>query len=325
MRAVGRTRMWARAAVPAVAAALALGVGACGSSEEDGSGEEITVTHALGATVVDGVPAKIVALGAQWLDTALALGVTPVGYLDNIAVTSRHASPWHPEGALASATEISTTGNVAEQVAALEPDLILADPFIADQETYGDLSEIAPTVPGLSASIITPWQDQVTTLGGVLGKQGEASRVVSGVDEKIAAITAANPGLAGKTFVSTWLAGPSQLMVLIDPNDGSSKVFADLGMTIPQNLQDLPAHQGRVTLPPERVEELTADLLLAGYSPGMDEQYRRLPGFSDLPAVQKGSAVFLTTQEISAVNQPTALSVPYILDKLDPAFAAAAQ
>ncbi|WP_067861043.1 ABC transporter substrate-binding protein [Nocardia shimofusensis] len=325
MRAVDRTRLWARTAVAAVAGALVLGVTACGSSQDSDSGAGITITHALGATVVDGVPAKIVTLGAQWLDTALALGVTPVGYIDNVAVTARNASPWQPEGALASATEISTTGNVAEQVAALEPDLILADPFIADQETYDDLSKIAATVPGLSASIITPWQDQVTTLGDVLGKQDQASRVVSGVDEKIAAITAANPGLAGKTFVSTWLAGPSQLMVLTDPKDGSSKMFADLGMTIPQNLQDLPAHQGRVTLSPERVDELTADLLLAGYSPGMDEQYRGLPGFGELPSVRKGSVVFLTTQEISAVNQPTALSVPYILDKLDPAFAAAAQ
>ncbi|WP_051026611.1 ABC transporter substrate-binding protein [Nocardia higoensis] len=325
MRSVGRTRVWARAAVAAVAGALVLGVAACGSSEDSGAGAGTTITHGRGETVIEGTPGKIVALGNQWLDTALALGVTPVGYIDNVAVTAQNASPWQPPGALNSATEISTTGNIAEQVAALEPDLILADPFIADQKTYDDLSKVAPVLPGLSDSIITPWQDQVSTLGRVLGKQDEASKVIADVDEKIAAITAANPDLAGKTFVSTWLASPSQLMVLTDPKDGSSKLFADLGMTIPQNLQALPASQGRVALSPERVDELTADLLLAGYSPGMDVRYRQLPGYNELPAVRKGSVVYLTTQEISAVNQPTALSVPYILDKLDPAFAAAAK
>jgi hypothetical protein len=34
---------------------------------------------------------------------------------------------------------------------------------------------------------------------------------------------------------------------------------------------------------------------------------------------------YLTTQEISGINQPTALSVPYLLDKLAPAFANAAK
>ncbi|MGK8485819.1 hypothetical protein [Nocardia asiatica] len=57
----------------------------------------------------------------------------------------------------------------------------------------------------------------------------------------------------------------------------------------------------------------------------MDEKYRQLPGYADLPAVKKGSVVFLTTQEITAVNQPTALSVPYILDKLTPALAVVAK
>ncbi|MBF6187436.1 MULTISPECIES: ABC transporter substrate-binding protein [Nocardia] len=326
MRSVGRTRVWARAALAVLAGALVLSVGACGSSEDGGSGgESVTITHARGETVIEGTPQKIVALGNQWLDSTLALGVTPAGYIDNVAVASKSTSPWQRPGSLDSATQISPSGNIAEQVAALEPDLILADPFIADQKTYDELSKVAPTLPALTSDAVTPWQEQITTLGKVLGKQDDASKVIAGVDDKIAGILAANPTLRGKTFASTWLAGPAQLMVLTDPNDGSAKVFEQLGMTIPQNLRDLPANQGRVALSPERVDELTADLLLAGYSPGMDERYRQLPGYAELPSVQKGAVVFLTTQEISAVNQPTALSVPYILDKLGPAFAAAAK
>ncbi|MFC4377404.1 ABC transporter substrate-binding protein [Nocardia halotolerans] len=316
---------WRRTVVAVLAGALAFGGTACGSTEpEAGSGEAVTITHARGETTVTGTPKKIVALGNQWLDTSLALDVVPVGYIDNVSALSKSTPPWTPES-LQSAKSLSSTGSVAEQVAALEPDLILADAFIADQKTYDDLSKIAPTLPALGADAVTPWQDQVTALGKVLHKESDANAVIQRVDDKIAAITAANPGLAGKTFASTWLASPAQLMVLTDPEDGSAKVFTQLGMSIPENLTTMPANQGRLALSPERVDELTADLLLAGYSPGLDEKYRELPGYAELPSVRKGSVVFLTTQEISAINQPSALSVPYMLDKLEPAFAAAAK
>ncbi|MFD8100650.1 ABC transporter substrate-binding protein [Nocardia fluminea] len=325
MTTVRTSRVWRRAVVAALAGALAFGVVACGSSEDEAaSGEAVTITHARGETTVPGTPKKIVALGNQWLDSSLALGVVPVGYIDNVSAVSKSTPPWTPES-LKSATALNTTGNIAEQVAALEPDLILADPFIADQKTYDDLSKVAPTLPALTKDAVTPWQDQVTALGKVLHKESDASAVIKKVDDKVAAIATANPGLKGKTFASTWLASPAQLMVLTDPNDGSAKVFTALGMGIPANLTALPANQGRLALSPEKVDELTADLLLAGYSPGLDEKYRQLPGYADLPSVRKGSVVFLTTQEISAINQPSALSVPYMLDKLEPAFAAAAK
>ncbi|MGW5450528.1 ABC transporter substrate-binding protein [Nocardia sp. NPDC003979] len=325
MTSVRTSRGWRRAAVAALAGALAFGVVACGSTEdESGSGEAVTITHARGETTVTGTPKKIVALGNQWLDSTLALGVVPVGYIDNVSALSKSTPPWTPDS-LKSATALNTQGSVAEQVAALEPDLILADPFIADQKTYDDLSKVAPTIPALTKDAVTPWQDQVTALGKVLHKESDATATIKKVDDKIAAITTANPGLKGKTFASTWLASPAQLMVLTDPNDGSAKVFTQLGMSIPANLTAQPANQGRLALSPERVDELTADLLLAGYSPGLDEKYRQLPGYAELPSVRKGSVVFLTTQEISAINQPSALSVPYMLDKLEPAFAAAAK
>ncbi|WP_174185899.1 ABC transporter substrate-binding protein [Nocardia barduliensis] len=326
MKAVRNRRGLARTAVAALAGALALGLAGCGSSADNGGsgGESVTITHARGETTVEGTPKKIVALGNQWLDTTLALDTVPVGYIDNVAIASKSVPPWQPDK-LGSAKSISSTAAISEQVAALEPDLILVDPFIADQKTYDELSRVAPTVPGLSKDTVGAWQDQVTTLGKILGKQDAAAKVIASVDDKIAGIVAANPGLKGKTFASTWLGSPSQLMVLTDPNDGSARVFGQLGMNIPRNLLDQPSTGGRLALSTERIDEVTADLLLAGYSGNMDEKYRQLPGYADLPAVKKGSVVFLTTQEITAVNQPTALSVPYILDKLTPALAVVAK
>ncbi|MGW4529569.1 ABC transporter substrate-binding protein [Nocardia sp. NPDC004340] len=317
----------ARAALAAVAGLLALGLTACGSSSDDtasGGGAPVTITHAHGQTTVEGTPTRIVALGNQWLDTAQALGVTPVGYIDNIAVLSKGAPPWEP-AALSQSKALSTTGSLAEQVAALNPDLILADPFIADAKTYGDLSKVAPTLPGLTKEAVTPWADQVHALGQVLHKTAAADKVVADLNGRIDGIAQRNPGLKGKTFISSWLAGPSQLMVLTDPKDGSSRLFTQLGMTIPQRLVEQGGNGGRLALSPERLDELNSDLLLAGYSPGLDEKYRALPGYNDLPSVKKNSIVFLTVQEISAINQPTPLALPYLLDKLEPALANAAK
>ncbi|MFC9892478.1 ABC transporter substrate-binding protein [Nocardia sp. NPDC127579] len=325
MRSVRASHGWARAALAALVGALVLSVAACGSGEENAAvGEPITIAHVRGETTITGTPKRVVALGNQWLDTALALGVQPVGYIDNIAVMGKGAPPWQPK-LDESVKALNTTGNIAEQVAALEPDLILADSFIADQKNYDEFSKIAPTLPGLSQEIVTPWQDLVTTLGKVLRKPDAAAAIIQGVDAEVAALISANPGLKGKTFASTFLFNASQLMVLTDPKDGSAKLFDQLGLGIPQSLMDLPATQGRVALSPERVDELTADLLLAGAAAGMDEKYRQLPGYSELPAVRKNAVVFMNMTEISAVNQPTALSIPFVLDKLAPALANAAK
>lgn len=320
-------RGWTRAGIALLAGALTVGLAACGgntSEEPASSGAPVTITHAQGDTVVNGTPERIVALGNQWLDTTQALGVTPVGYVDNIAVLSKGAPPWEPDS-LKSAKAIETTGNLPEQIAALNPDLILVDPFLADAKTYGDLSKIAPTIPGLSKASVTPWPDEVRALGKILHKDAAAEKLITDLNARVDGIAQRDPGLKGKTFVSSWLAGPAQLMVLTDPKDASSSLFTQLGMTIPAHLVEQGGSGGRLALSPERLSELDADLVLAGYSPGLDEKYRALPGFNDLPAVKKNSLVFLTVQEISAINQPTPLALPYLLDKLEPALANAAK
>ncbi len=323
MQATWRSRSGARAVITALAGALVLGLSGCGATEDAPGGGGATIAHAYGETVVGPAPVRIVALGNQWLDAVQALGVTPVGYIDNVAIGSSSTPPWEPES-LKSAKALDSGGDIVEQVAALAPDLILAEPFLADRPTYDKLTKIAPTLPGLVDGALTPWQDQVTALGKVLGKQDAAAEVIGKVDGKLDALAAQHPGLRGKTFASTYLASPTQLMVLNSTNDASTNLFTRLGMGIPANIKALPATMGRAALSPERTDELTADLLLAGHANGLEEKYRQLPGYDNLPAVRKQAVVFLDFTDISAINQPTPLSMPYVLDKLTPALTAAA-
>ncbi|WP_330183432.1 ABC transporter substrate-binding protein [Nocardia sp. NBC_01503] len=295
------------------------------SNEPTGSVESgpppgpVTITHAFGETTLTTVPERIVALGNQWLDTAQSLGITPIAYINDLTAPGSAPPPWEP-ATLKSARPLDTTAALTDQLAPLHPDLILADPILADAAAYADLTRIAPTIPRLTPAAVTPWPDLLRALAKVLHRGDTAERLITTLDARIAAIPRTHPTLKSATFTTTWLSAPTQLMVFTDPADPANTLLANLGLTIPAHLTD---PTGRLELPPARTPELDADLLLAAYSPGLDETFRALPGFTTLPAVRKNATVFLTAEELSALNHPTALSLPYLLGKLEPALAKA--
>ncbi|WP_084478474.1 ABC transporter substrate-binding protein [Nocardia jejuensis] len=316
----GRLRgLMRRAGLGVLAAGLVIGTAACGSGDGDNGGGEITVKHVMGETSIKGTPKRIVTLGPQWFDAVLSLGVTPVGYAVP-GLTAGTTVPWEPK-IPESAKVINMGGDYSEQIAALEPDLIVAPAFMADKNVYEKLSKLAPTIDSLSSAQIDSWQDQVTTLGKVLGKQDEAAKVVSDVNGKSDAVLAKYPGLKGKTFLTCMLTGPAQLMVLADPKDGSAELFERLGLTMPAKIVAEAPTGGRLALSPERLSDLTADLLVCGAMPALEAKFKELPGYGDLPAVRHNGIAFVDVVTINAINQPTPLSVPYVLEKLDSTFA----
>ncbi|AVL26438.1 ABC transporter substrate-binding protein [Nocardia brasiliensis] len=322
-RTAGRGRGMVGRAVAVLAVGLLLTSAACGSDDksDDASGA-VTITHSLGETAVSGTPKRIVTLGNQWLDATLALGVTPVGYADNVSMGSKSKVPWVPDS-LNEAKVLSMGSDVVEQIAALEPDLILVPGFMVDKAMYEKLSKLAPTIgPVTPNAQVDQWSDQLATLGKVLHRQADADKVVADVNARIDGVAHRYPGLRGKTFLTCMLTGSAQLMVLADPKDGSATLFNRLGMSIPEKIaQEAPAG-GRLALSPERLGDLTSDMLVCGALPAFEEKFKRLPGYDALPSVQRNGIAFVDVTTISAINTPTPLSVPFVLDKLDPTFAA---
>ncbi|MBL1075256.1 ABC transporter substrate-binding protein [Nocardia sp. 2] len=312
-------RLRRRAGAGLLALGLTAGLVACGSEDASSGSGTVTIQHVMGETTIAGTPARVVTLGPQWLDAALALGVTPVGYLVP-GLAAGTTVPWQP-AIPESAKRIEATGDTVEAIAALEPDLILAPSYMADRTMYEKLSELAPTIDSLSTAQVDSWRDQVTALGRVLRKESEAAQVISNVQAKSDAVLAAHPGLRGKTFLTCMLTGPAQLMVLADPKDGSAELFTGLGMTIPDNIVREAPTGGRLALSPERLGDLTSDLLVCGAMPSLESKFKELPGYSALPAVRTGGIAFVNVVDINAINTPTALSVPYVLEKLEPNFA----
>ncbi|KAA0021239.1 ABC transporter substrate-binding protein [Antrihabitans cavernicola] len=323
------TRGVRRCALALLATVAVLAPAACGSDSTDAkqeSTETVSIKHSLGTTNIEGTPQRVVTIGSQWLDAAQALGVKPVGYVDTVsAMSGGTPAPWEP-ASLKESKALDAQGDLVEQVAALNPDLILVPGFLVDQATYDKLTKLAPTIANVGSGAVEAWDQQVDVLGKVLHKPDEAKKVVDDVNGKIEAVGTRYPGLKGKSFLTSFLSTPTQLMVLADPKDGSSTIFTRLGMVAPQNLVDQAAATGgRLALSPERVGDLTSDLLVATAAPGMEETFKQLPGYATLPAVQKNSVAFLDIASGSGLNTPSALSVPYLLDKLDPAFANAAK
>jgi iron complex transport system substrate-binding protein len=127
-------------------ALVACGGGGAGSSAGEGGEENSsasrTVEHAMGETEISGTPERVVVLDTGELDSAMTLGVKPVGAVEAIP---GEGFPSYLEGT----EDIELVGTIEEpnleKIATLEPDLILSSK-LRHEQIYDELSEIAPTV-----------------------------------------------------------------------------------------------------------------------------------------------------------------------------------
>src|SRR3712207_1306547 len=138
---------------------------------EESSGTR-TVTHAMGTTDVPANPQRVVVLDTGELDSALALGVTPVG-----AVTA-FADGEFPAYLSDHVASIQKVGTIAEPnleaIVALNPDLIISSK-LRHEDIYPQLSQIAPTVFAERVGVV--WKDNFKLHAEALGKTAEAQQV----------------------------------------------------------------------------------------------------------------------------------------------------
>jgi ABC-type Fe3+-hydroxamate transport system substrate-binding protein len=165
--------------------ATALVVTSCGSGDDSDSGTgsggtasgsseafPVTISTAFGDVTVEEEPTRVVALGWSDAETALALGVQPVGASDWLAVGGDGLGDWVEQEYDEAPEMIETLEPSFEAIAALEPDLILDTRSAGTQERYDLLSEIAPTVgqPEGVGPYQTTWQQQLDLVGQALGR-----------------------------------------------------------------------------------------------------------------------------------------------------------
>lgn len=328
-------------AASTLAAALVLSGCSAGSSAESdsgsgsgsGSGESVTIEHAFGETTVPADPKNVVTLGWGSTDAAIALGVIPVAIpFDSYAGDENGVLPWVAEAVESAGAELPTVLPESpdeppyEAIADADPDVILAVYSGITEEQYETLSQIAPTVAYPGEAWSTPWRDVVTTVGEALGKSAEAEQVLADIDTELADRAAAHPEFAGKTIAAVWdIAGTFYVYKKEDPR---VEFMLDLGFESAPSVDALANGDSTFfyTLSYEQLDQLDADVVLA-YSDTQAEAdaFLTAPQTSVIPAVQAGHVAQLVgTEYIAAVSPPTALSLPWGLDRLVDALAAGA-
>jgi iron complex transport system substrate-binding protein len=306
---------------PAVLAAVLVSLLAgCGSGSEagepeasPGAGAPVTIEHEYGETTLDAVPQRVVTLDLQWTDTMLAMGVEPVGYaIDTFA--PEPVMPWQEPG---DGEQLDVSDGVPlEQIAALQPDLIVGSYPIADEGTYDRLSQIAPTIAQFDAQQVTPWPRLAEVAGQALRDPERATSVVAGVEDQVATAAEELPGLTGRSFALAQYQVGTGLVIVADPEDGSSQFFRGLGMELlaPLAAEGERTGEARLQVSTERADLLQADLVAFLVNGGDESDLADVPGFDTLP----GTTAVLDYPTIVGLNTPSPLSIPYSLERLRP-------
>ncbi|CCQ13903.1 Periplasmic binding protein [Rhodococcus sp. AW25M09] len=288
-------------------------------STDSGSadGFPVTIEHRFGETVIDTEPTRVVTIGFNEQDFALALGVKPVATRGNLSYDYRQR-PWAREAL--DGTEIPEVGSTdlnLEQIAAQAPDLILGPYSFIDQGQYDKLSGMAPTIADIGGYDDLPaatWQQEFAVVGEALGKKRQALEQTTELEQKFATTEAENPEFTGKSLSLAFVMDDGSYL-LLGKDDIRALFFTDLGFEIPDASETLSA---------ENLGRLDTDVLvIAGQS---REQHQADPLIAALDVVQQDRTVYIgsfSTNLPSALGYSSPLSLNYAIDGFAPMLAAA--
>ena len=201
-----------------------------------------------------------------------------------------------------------------EEIAALEPDLIVGDLYRIPEEAYDTLKDVSPVLPGIDQT--ADWEPQLQALGKIYQKEDEAQQVIDDDEQAFADAREELSGLEGKTALTVQDRG-GQFGVIADPDNIANSFYSRLGMTLPEAFTDgtLQVENGRVMISYERVDDLSADFMGMYATEGMDK-IRAIAGYDKLPQVESGAVVEDDKSVMAALNIPSSLSNAWLLDTI---------
>ncbi|WP_349827477.1 iron-siderophore ABC transporter substrate-binding protein [Brevibacterium litoralis] len=323
-RAVSRPT---RPVLAGLAAATALVLTACGGGTAEGTGDSDgegasgavnVVETAFGPVQVPADADTVVALGWGDAETALELGIEPVGASDWLAFGGDGVGPWN-EGAYTESPEIIDTLEPSyEQIAALEPDVILDVKSSGDQERYDRLSEIAPTVgvPEGGENYLVTNEQQVTMISQAFGLQEEGEALLDEVDAAFAAVREAHPEWEGLTATAT--ARTSEGWgAYVEPGE-RVEFLKDLGFVPSPTIADMPVGDTgfSVDIAQENLDDLDADLIVAFPIYIETTAITDDPQWQQIPAVADGRSVVIDGDLQSAYSLGTVGAQLYAIEEL---------
>lgn len=291
-----------------------------------------TIEHAFGTTEIPQQPAKVATVSWVNHDVCLALGVVPIGMPEtSYGGNAKKSTDWFDAklqelGEPMPTMYAETDGPNFEELAALQPDLILAVYSGITEEQYTQLSKIAPTVayPKGTLAYGTAWQDSASVIGKALGRDQEAKDVIADVEQQLADYASGNPTLKGTTFLYGTLDPSSETPIsLYTDIDNRPRLLTQLGMqqaeVVTQNATDESGYF--ISWSPEKADQLAADVFVTwAQDASLATTLKGDPLLSKIPAVANDTLVLQTDdQQVLSVSAASVLSLPWALEHTVPA------
>jgi iron complex transport system substrate-binding protein len=313
-------------------ATLGLVLTACSSDDGgDGSssGDTISIEHAFGTTEIEGTPERVATVNFENQEVPLALGVVPVG----MAEANFGGSPVLPwvqekmddlgvEGDDEPVLFDETDGIDFEAVSDTQPDVILAGYSGISEDDYKQLEKIAPTVafPKDQVAWGTTWRENIEIESKALGKEDEGKELIADLEDQIATAADENPEIKGKKTMFLTHSDPSDLSEIkfYTTHDARPKFFEDLGMEVPQSIQDFSdendTFDGAVSTEEADVFD-DVDIMVTYGDQELIDALKKDPVMGQVPAIKNDAVVLLEDDELGTAAMPTPLGVPYLLDE----------
>lgn len=314
------------APVAATAAASSAPSAQASSAPESASAFPVSIEHKYGSTEITTKPERIVTVGLLEQDALLALGVTPVGTTEWFGGHPGAIWPWAQEKLAGPLPKVlsNTDGISYEQVAALQPDVIIALYSGLTEEEYKLLTEIAPTVaqPGTYADYGIPWQEVTEKVGLIVGQREQARTLIEGIEARFEQIKAEHAEFQGATAL---VATPYQGIWVYGAEDVRGRFLTSLGFKLPDDLEAVTGTEFGGNLSLERADLLDVDAIIWLDATAAEGPLGG-PVYATLPVHTEGREVMLDSENSplgGATSFVTVLSLPYLLDNLVPMLAVA--
>lgn len=274
------------------------------------SAAERTVDGEYGPVTLTGDVQRVVALSSDWLGTMAAVDAPLVGYR-----TAGPAAPVDTPGWLRDTLPDDAdhiTGELsAEQVAALDPDLVVGPSWLIDRDMYAALSDIAPTFVDHEDSSETEfgaWERQLDNAGALLGT--DTTPVKESRQDDIRA-TAESHHLNG--YASLAVVQGDQIAAVTSPEASVSRLLKPFGLS-PVEIPGQRVGVRSMVSQEEASRLRDADLLIIGPADAAPEQLEPFTtGRTGKPTAVVPMAI------LNAFNTPDASSIPVLLDEISDA------
>ena len=263
------------------------------------------IEHAMGTSAVPISPERVVVLDTAPLDTALALGIQPVGTI------IYREFPDYLKGKVSEITVVGEGNQPSlETILKLEPDLILGSKTGGSLNLYQQLSQIAPTVLTEGSGRENDWQKNFQLYAEALGQSEQARQLLQSYQQRAQQLQE-TLGQPQAIEVSVLLANNNRIRSYTT-GSFSGSVLQDIGLarTVAQDVtQDY-----TLEFSAEALDKLDGNYIFLIYStfrPGgfTADNFITDPIWSQLTAVQQGrvcqvtSEVWIAGRSILAANQ----------------------